>query len=75
VIFGDAGRFQVTETAVRRGKATESQRLFARRQETGIAQEWVVAEAVLIGPVSDEFSLLTGKRTGNFAKIDPPDPF
>jgi hypothetical protein len=31
---------------------------------------WVVAEAVLIEPVSDEFSLLTGKRTGNYVKID-----
>jgi|ERR1700722_1777169 hypothetical protein len=36
----------------RGGKAAESQRLFRRRQETGIAGDWVVAEAVLIGPVS-----------------------
>jgi hypothetical protein len=34
-----------------------------------------VAEAVLIGPVSVPFSLLTGKRTGNSAKIDPQNRF
>jgi hypothetical protein len=31
----------------------------------------MVAEAVLIGPVSVLFSLLTGKITGNFRKITP----
>jgi hypothetical protein len=44
-ILGDSGRFQVTEPALSRvsaGKAAESQRLFRRRQETGIAQECVV---------------------------------
>jgi hypothetical protein len=34
------------------GKAAESQRLFRRRQETGIALDCVVVEAVPIGPVS-----------------------
>ena len=75
-IFGDTGRFRVTETALSRvsgGKAAESQRLFRRRQETGIAQDCVVAAALQIGPVSDGFSLLTGKTTGNSAKIGPQD--
>jgi hypothetical protein len=73
-VFGDTRRFRVTETAPSRipgGKAAESQRLFRRRRETAMAQDCVVAEAVLIGPVSVFFSLLTGKRTGNFVKIDP----
>jgi hypothetical protein len=34
----------------------------------------VVAEAVQIVPVSVAFSLLTGKRTGNFVKIDLARP-
>jgi hypothetical protein len=41
-IFGDASQFPATETALSRvsgGKAAESQRLFQRRQETGIALE------------------------------------
>jgi hypothetical protein len=41
-VFGDIGRFRATETVlspVSDGKAAESQRLFARRQEPGIAQD------------------------------------
>jgi hypothetical protein len=56
-IFGDVRRSRATETALSRvsgGKAAESQRLFRPRQETGIAQDCVVAEAVHIGPVSVE---------------------
>jgi hypothetical protein len=48
-IFGDTRRFRATETALFRvsgGKATESQRLFRRRQETGIAQDCVVGYRV-----------------------------
>jgi hypothetical protein len=44
-IFSDMSRFRAAETALSRvsaGKAAESQRLFRRRQETGIAQECVV---------------------------------
>ena len=48
----------------------ENRGFFQRPQETGFARDWVVAEAVLIGPVSASFSLLTGKRTGNYVKID-----
>jgi hypothetical protein len=62
-IFGGTGRFQATETALFRvpgGKATESQRLFRWRRETGIAQDCVVAKAVPFGPVSACISLLTG---------------
>jgi hypothetical protein len=53
--FGDTTGFRAAETAVSRvpsGKAAESQRLFRRRQEIGVAQECVVAEAVPFGPVS-----------------------
>jgi hypothetical protein len=53
-IFGDIGQFCVTETALSRvsgGKATESQRLFRTRQETGIAKNCVVVEAVRKHPV------------------------
>jgi hypothetical protein len=54
-IFGGTDRFRATR----------------RRQESGIAQSCVVAEAVLIGPVSLFFSLLTqlsqlGRRFWNF---------
>jgi hypothetical protein len=44
-LTGDTGRFQAAETAlscVSSRKAAESQRLFGRRQETGIAQDYVV---------------------------------
>jgi hypothetical protein len=44
-VFGDTRRFRGTETAPSRvagGKAAESQRLFRRRHEAGIAQDWVV---------------------------------
>jgi hypothetical protein len=43
--IGGTGGFQKTETALSRvsgGKAAEGQRLFRRRQETGIAQDCVV---------------------------------
>jgi hypothetical protein len=49
-IFGGTDRFRATETApfrVSLGKAAEGQRLFRRRQESGIAQSCVVAEAVV----------------------------
>jgi hypothetical protein len=48
--IGGTGGFQKTETALSRvsgGKAAEGQRLFRRRQETGIAQDCVVELAVL----------------------------
>jgi hypothetical protein len=44
-IFGGTDPFRATETALSRvcgGEATESQRLFRRRQETGVAQDCVV---------------------------------
>jgi hypothetical protein len=77
-IFDDTGQLRAAETALSRvsaGKAAENQRLFRRRQETGIAHECVVAEVVPFGPVSAGISLLTGKRTGNLAKIDLKDRF
>jgi hypothetical protein len=49
-IFADAGRFRSAETApfrVSGGKATESQRLFRRRLEAGMAQDCVVGLAGL----------------------------
>jgi hypothetical protein len=49
-IFGVTGRFRAAETALSRasgGKAAESQRLFRRRQETGVAQDCVVEPAGL----------------------------
>jgi hypothetical protein len=57
--FGVTGRIRAAETALSRvsvGKATESQRLFRTRLETGIAQDCVVAEAVPFGPVSGGIS-------------------
>jgi hypothetical protein len=48
--FGDTCRFRAVETAPSRvsgGKAAESQRLFRRRQETGIVQDCVVGLAGL----------------------------
>ena len=71
-IFGDIGQFCVTETAPSRvcgGKATESQRLFRWRQETGIAQDCVVAEAVPFGPVSVFFSLPNREKNREFREI------
>jgi hypothetical protein len=67
--FGDNGRFRATETAPSRvsdGKAAESQRLFRRRQENGIAQDCVVADALHRDQSPNPNSLITGKLTGNF---------
>jgi hypothetical protein len=47
-VFSDISRFRATETALSRvtgGKATESQRLFQRREKIGIAQDCVVEAA------------------------------
>jgi hypothetical protein len=44
-IFGETSRIWTAESVLSRvsaGKATESQRLFRRRQEIGIALDWVV---------------------------------
>src|SRR5258707_618136 len=49
-IFGEDCLFRTTETGISRvslTKATESQRLFRRRQETGFAQDCVVGPAGL----------------------------
>jgi hypothetical protein len=49
-VFGDIRRFRAAETARSRvsgGKAAESQRLFRRRQESGVAQDCVVELAGL----------------------------
>jgi hypothetical protein len=49
-VFGHTRRFRAAETALSRvsgGKAAESQRLFRRRRETGVAQDCVVGLAGL----------------------------
>jgi hypothetical protein len=73
-IFG-RGAFRARETALPRisgGKATESQRLFRRRQEAGVAHGCVVAEAVPFGPVSAGLSLVTGNFLHFWVKNRPP---
>jgi hypothetical protein len=68
-IFGEDCLFRTTETGISRvslTKATESQRLFRRRQETGFAQDCVVADALHRDQSPNPNSLITGKLTGNF---------
>ena len=63
-IFGDGGRSWAAETALSRvsgGKAAESQRLFRSRQEGDVSQDCVVADAVVIKPISLENSRLSAK--------------
>jgi hypothetical protein len=73
-VFGDTRRFRVTETApsrIPRGKAAESQRLFRRRRETAMAQDCVVAEAVLIGPVSASIFPANREKNREFRENRP----
>jgi hypothetical protein len=43
--------------------------LLGHRQEGLYMLDWLAGAAVLIAPVSDLFSLLTGNLTGNFTKM------
>jgi hypothetical protein len=63
-----------TETTRPSFERRKSPQIGAYSSETGnrrFVQEWVVANAVAIEPVSAPNSLLTGKRTGNFCRIRP----
>ena len=54
-------------TAVR--GPSEVQRYTKAADQARLARAAVVADAVLVEPVSNENSLLTGKLTGNFVKF------
>jgi hypothetical protein len=72
-IFGDDCQFRAAETGLSRvssGKAPGSLRLFRSRRETVFAQDCVVADAVVIEPVSLGIPVTAGKNA-NFPHLFP----
>jgi hypothetical protein len=60
-------RDQISKTVRRTGRANAA--CFHKVSVTRDSGDCLVADAVLVEPVSNENSLLTGKLTGNFVKF------
>jgi hypothetical protein len=72
--FGDTCRFRAVETVRSRasgGKATEGQRLFRRRQETGVVQDCVV-ELVRLEPATERLCKVDDRCVERVASVREP---